>query len=428
MSFLNNRYSFIQATSLLAIFLVPFISLPVLPSIYRPVSLYFLLVPAIAFILNRNMLMIKQDFLLLMFCLFVAVYGGAVAALLGGMDYWLYMKEMIALAIGLVIYFGFRFILYNYGLQWFLLISNASYKFLLLVGIIEVLAVLGVIPYSIKEFMNMAFSGKEHDRIQFTTMEASWGARVFLFSFVIYLYSSYQDKYRFIHISLGIFLLLFTFSISVFGFLALAVIIYFIYRYKIKGLIYIFLLSFVFYLILPLMLDLFSNLGIGGYYLSRISALIDGDFYQLSDMLLYDQSIFIRIGYPILSLYVYSDNLAGIGIGQYNQYFNEYLVDFYGASVLQFPEVFGDVYENEGDARSLLLKILVETSLIGFSIFLFTLYTAFKRRHVDELDNFKVFFIILTISSSITIGSWAYLYFWIGLAILPATKEGMIPK
>ncbi|MEY8213472.1 MAG: hypothetical protein RPR97_03205, partial [Colwellia sp.] len=122
--------------------------------------------------------------------------------------------------------------------------------------------------------------------------------------------------------------------------------------------------------------------------------------------------------------YVYMDNLAGIGVGQYGLYFNDYLVDFYGASVLYFPEVFEDVSQDDGDARSLLFKIIVETSLLGFLIFLFVLHSAFKERHVDELDNFKVFFVFLAISSSVTMGSWAYLYFWIALAMLPAKKEG----
>ena len=421
-----NGSKLLRILSWLGVFLIPFISLPVLPSTYRPVSVFFLLIPALVFFVHKNVVKVRLDYYVLFFLIYIIVHGGLFALFSDGFDYFSYFKEFVVILSGAVVYFGFRFVFEAYGLHWFASVSNLSYKILLLIGVIEVLAVLGVIPFSIKETMNMALSGKAHERIQFTTMEASWGARVLLFAFAIYLFTSKDRReVRLFFVMLGLLLLLFTFSVAVFGFLILAIFIYFIYLFKFKGMLYSFLLVMAAYLLLILSLGLFSELGFGGYYLNRIDALLSGDFYHVSDMLLYDQSIFIRLGYPFLALYIYMDNLMGVGIGQYGRYFNDYLVELYGAGVLQFPEVFDDVYSNEGDARSLLFKIIVDTSLLGFFIFMAVLHIAFKDRNVTSLDKFKVFFMILAMASSITTGSWAYLYFWIAFAMMPANEGGV---
>jgi hypothetical protein len=419
----GSKFGITSWSAWLAVFLIPFISLPVLPSVYRPVSVYFLIIPAFLFLTSRERLWVKQDFFVALFLIYVTVYGfiAGYSNFLFGFE--LYFKDVIVLLVGSIVYFGFRFVLEMYGLKFFFKVSNLSFKLLLFVGLVEILAIIGVLPSGIKEFMNMFFSGKHQDRVQLTTMEASWGGRVFLFSFVIYLYSS-LDKLKIFYVVLALFLFSFIFSVGVVGVLLLAIFVYFVFVYGIKGVVIFLVTTIVFYLLMSVMLDVFSSLGFGGYHLARLHAIVAGDFYQISDMLVYDQSIFIRIGYPLLSVYVYMDNIFGVGLGQYSLYFNDYVVDVYGRSVLTFPEVVGDVVESDGDERSLIFKILVETSFLGLLIFFSVVMYSLRNRIQESYDSFKVFFLILAVTSSFTIGSWAYMYLWIGLAILPAKIEG----
>lgn len=419
----NINFSFSKVAAWFAVFLIPFISLPVLPSVYRPVSVYFLIIPAFLFLTSRERLWLRQDFFVALFLIYVTVYGFIAGYFNFVFSFELYFKDVIVLLVGSIVYFGFRFVLEMYGLKWFFKVSNLSFKLLLFVGMVEILAIIGVLPSGIKEFMNMFFSGKHQDRVQLTTMEASWGGRVFLFSFVIYLWSS-LDRLKIFYVVLALFLFSFIFSAGVVGFLLLAIFVYFVFVYGIKGLVIFLVTTIVFYFLMTFMLDVFSSLGFGGYHLARLHALVAGDFYQISDMLVYDQSIFIRIGYPLLSVYVYMDNIFGIGLGQYSLYFNDYVVDVYGRSVLAFPEVVGDVFESDGDERSLIFKILVESSFLGLLIFFGVVMYSLKNRIQESYDSFKVFFLILAVTSSFTIGSWAYMYLWIGLAILPAKIEG----
>ena len=421
---MNQNALPLKKLSWLAVFFLPFISLPVMPSTYRPVSVYFLLLPALLFFTNYKSKEEIQDRNVVLFFLYVVFYG-LVAAFFSEKFVGLnYISELVAVIIGLLVYLGFRFIFHEYGLNWFFRVTSFSYKFVVVVGLIEVLSSAGLLPYSVKELINLAFSGKSHSRIQLTTMEAAWGARVFLFLFITYLYSNVDHGVKkIIFIVLGLFLFLSTFSMAMMSYLALGVLFYFLIIYKFKGVAYLFFISIISYFSLLFLMSVFEMLGMGGYHLNRLEALLYGDFYQLQDMLYYDQSIFIRMGYPLLAVFVYLDNLGGVGLGQYSAYFGEYLVDVYGVSVLSFPEVFSDVYSSDGDPRSLPAKALVELSIIGLFIYFYLFYSAYIYRN-REYNLYKTLFFCLALASSFTMGTWAYMYVWMALAMMPASGHG----
>lgn len=418
------RLSMVKASAWFAVFFIPFISFPVMPSTYRPVSVYFLLLPSLMFLLNYRTFFNRQDRVLSILILFAIFYGFFVGLVSSDFSFLGYFSELITIAIGVLVYAGFRFIFQTYGMAWFFRVSAISYKFVVVLGCLEILSLLGVLPYSVKELINFTLSGKSHGRIQLTTMEAAWGARVFLFLFIAYIFSLNDSGVtRKIYIVLGLILFLSTFSMAMFSYFSLGMIFYFILKYRFKAVFYLLLLLGLGYFLILGMLGVFDMMGIGGYHLNRVEALIYGDFYQFEDMLHYDQSIFIRLGYPVLAVYIYMDNLMGIGLGQYSLYFNEYLIEYFGASVLSFPEVLGDVYTSDGDPRSLPAKLLSELSVVGLSLYFYLFYVCFSTMNRDY-NTFKILFICVAFASSFTIGTWAYMYVWVALAMMPASREG----
>ena len=414
----------ITISAWLAVFLIPFISLPVMPSVYRPISAYFLILPSVIFMLGYKKFDTFQDRVVALFVFYTLIYGFIAGYFSYDFIFSGYVTELAAVMIGMLAYIGFRYVFSEFGLEWFFRVSSFSYKFVVVIGFLEVLSLVGILPYGLKELINIAFSGKTHGRIQLTTMEAAWGARVLLFLFVVYLYSKFDAGLkRIFFLSCGILLFLSTFSVAMMSYLALGLLFYLLMVYKFKGLIYLIVLSLFAYLSLVGLLMVVETFDLGGYHLNRIEALLYGDFYQLKDMLYYDQSIFIRIGYPVLAVYVYMDNLFGVGLGQYSTYFSDYLMDLFGGSVLAFPEVFGDVYDNDGDPRSLPAKVLSELSIIGLIFYFYIFYVAYSRR-CREYDSFKTLFICLAFASGFTIGTWAYMYVWMALAMMPASSHG----
>lgn len=419
----STKVLFMSRCAALAVFLIPFISLPVLPSVYRPVSLYFLIPLFLIYSLNFKRLLLVSDIRVIILFLFCSLYGLVHAIFGTHASIVLYLSDLTVLCVGVVVYFGFRVVFLNLGIEGFVRYSNYAFKFLVFIGIAEIMSIVGVLPMDLKEGLNLLFSEKSQTRVQLTTMEASWGARVFLFSFLVYVCSA-VDRYKVIYVLAGMMIFLFIFSIGVFAFALLGLAMYCVYQYRLKGVGALIALGCCVIAIIVLSVEIFSYFGFGGYHLSRISALFSGDYYHISDMLTFDQSIFIRVGYPIVAYQVGIDNPFGIGLGQYPLYFSQYLVDTFGSSVLSFPEVLDDVVSGDGDARSLFLKVYSELSFLGLILLFWMLFRSLRERSESSYEKLKVLFFFMSIASMLTIGTWAYLYFWIAIAMMPASDKG----
>ena len=215
----------------LAVFFLPFLSLPVLPSVYRPISILFLCIPALFFVMNtlKNRKFNHIDSLVIGLFFFIIMHSVAFL-FFSEISISHYLKEVMVLCLGLVAYFGFRYSFEQYGYFTFLKFSLLSYRVILTIGLIEVGAIYGLLPYELKHYLNEFISTKSNTRIQLATMEASWAARTLMFFIpvMLYLRSSQILSIHIIEILIGLILFFLIFSIDGYLILALSFFLYLI--------------------------------------------------------------------------------------------------------------------------------------------------------------------------------------------------------
>ena len=356
-----RKFSFIQFLSFMAVITTPLISLPFLPATYKPLSLIFLM--PLCFFYLVSFRLTKIDFFILIFMVFSGVYSVSIVFYSGAFGESFFL-ELVVFVLGGASYFGFKSIFSTIGWRKFFSYYIFSYRFVLVLGVVEVLAVLGLLPMEAKEIVNYTFSEKHHERVQLTTMEPSWAGRLLIFYLpvVIYFYFNKKDLLvRFWEVFLGLFLLFMVFSIDSLMIFFSAILLYLIINKKYISLLVLFVFGLFFVFVIGEV-----AIGSSGYYMERLVAIADGDFYSVGDLIFLDQSVFIRIGYIVVAYSVFLDYPLGVGMGQYSNYFTAALIENFGVSVLSFPEVFLDVQSDDGDPRSLVMKVLVEFGLIFF--------------------------------------------------------------
>nr|WP_322524403.1 O-antigen ligase family protein [Vibrio parahaemolyticus] len=111
----------------------------------------------------------------------------------------------------------------------------------------------------------------------------------------------------------------------------------------------------------------------GGYTFNRISKLIGifdnksiSDFYY--GIISIDNSLLVRIGYPIIALNMIVDHPLGLGVNgfAYNLSDYQYLVDTPSLYLSEFPL---HVLNNNADTRNFFLSIGVEFGVLGLMLF-----------------------------------------------------------
>jgi hypothetical protein len=408
---------------LIGFILIPFMSLPVMPSNYRPISIYFFLPIGILLLIKyiKKLLIPKDIFILLIFSIFCTFQSIILVE-----NVVLSFRDLIPLFTGFISYIAMKFYIQQHGIDY--LFSKYLYLFYIIaiIGIIEILSIYGVLPYTFKQIIGEIFSTKISSRIQLITMEGSWAAKVIIFTVPIYLYHYINNGH--FPVSFFVLMIIFLFIFSLEGILIIlsAVLIYVIYRfipiaakillfkYKIKYYIYIATIIIISFFVIQFVLSTQS-----GYAISRIYKFIDANSFMA--ILGLDASTFIRVIYPYIGFLIFLDNPMGVGLGGYAESFNFY-INTIPIDYLKFNEVVGDIATVSADPKNLYSKILSETGIVGSLIFLYfiLLQIRFLRSNIKKFPHYKMFFIsnfLLGLTCVIQFGSFAYLPFWFAFAV-----------
>ncbi len=403
---------------LCGILLIPFMSLPVMPSDYRPVSVFLLVPISILIYLRRliNLGLTKDVLVLSLFFLFAMVQSLILQ------PFTVSLRAIMPLFFGFFSYVGMSYYFqknrvintFNHLIKIFILIA--------IIGIIEALAMREIIPFYLKEFIGEVFSGKVSSRIQLVSMEGSWAAKIIIFSIPIYIFL-YCLKERF-HISFYILIILFLliFSLEGFAILGLAFLFRFFpvlikvitFRYKFKY--YLFTLLSILTISI-IMQNVLSNQS--GYQIQRLYKFADANSFLT--ILSLDDSTFIRAVYPYIGFLIFWENPFGVGLGGYAECFNYYIKTI-PVQHSHFSEVVGDIITISADPKNLYSKIASETGIVGIGFFISFLILQLKylRYNIVTLPKYKLFFLtnfLLGLTCVIQFGSFAYLPFWFAFAI-----------
>jgi hypothetical protein len=415
--------------------LLPFMSLPVLPSDYRPVSvLAFAVTGLLALGTRLRRRKIPADEALLL--AFLALSALQAAVLVGVLhhEYLRALRHVAVLALGILSYVSLKAFFRIYGPAYSLRLMSYVYFFILALGAVEVLCILRVLPWDLKVFLGTVLGGRTVGRVQLVTSEASWGAKVLLFGVPILAYQAWRYRSRgyLLAVIVSLALLVFTFSLD--GLLAavVAVIVFALFQYKtllarpkiwlacglvLAGLGTAFLLADR---VLPKR---------GEYYRARFRILKTGNCEQIRQLPRKDASVFIRLYYPWIGVRMFLAKPYGVGLGGYGLYFKGFL-DSLGVNYSRFPEVMGDVRTRSGDPKSLYAKILAENGL--FSGWVFVLYIILHgyylknaaAKEIIPYRNLVLALLAVNLGILFQFGSYAYLPMWFAFALNAQLHEG----
>ena len=397
---------------------IPFMSLPVMPSDYRPISVFFFF-PVSIFIYYKYLsrLEMKKDILVLsFFVLFSILHSIFLQPLTTS------LRAIVPLVLGFFSYVGMNYYFQRNKVSKIFNKLITLFVFIAILGVIEILSMKNIIPYSIKQFIGEVFSGKVSGRMQLITMEGSWAAKVIIFSIPIYVYHYCQNGYFYMSFYILLILFVLIFSLEGFAILGVALLFRFFpvlfkliaFKYKLKHYLYVSLILVISFFLMQFILRSQS-----GYHISRLYTFLDSKSFL--EVLSLDASTFIRVVYPTIGFLIFWDNPFGVGLGGYAESFNSYIKTI-PVNYSHFNEVIGDIKTISADPKNLYSKIASETGIIGIVFFLSFLLLQLKylRCNIIYLPRYKLFFLtnfLLGITCVIQFGSFGYLPFWFAFAV-----------
>ena len=419
-----------------ALILLPFDSLPgIFPTTYRPISLIFLL-PIVFSILLRACFKLKLDrylfYLFATFLLFTITSFTLTQyfsfALNGFWDY------IITFALGITAFAAFR-----HSFQMVRQKSESNdhftediFKYLtygyiamIVIGCIEFLSLYTpLLPTDIKNVMNSLLAGKVSSRLQLTTGEPAWAARQALFGLPVLAFI--KGKYNFWTIALFILAVL-TFSLEGMLVFLLSTIIYLLYRFwDSKLLLFKKFAKTTISLTVLLAIIFFAAKNVflkdDSYYYSRFKKLstVKLSKIRLSNLVYLDESVFIRLAYPIAAWHIFFDYpIVGIGGGNFRYRFADYLkTEFPLVKKLNFHKVEQQIKGKKDQPKNFYSRLMSEFGLVGIILFALFLKKIIRRLRTAEFletrsRNYLFFWLIICLVSLLQFDSFAYINFWL---------------
>lgn len=414
--------------------LLPFMSLPVLPADYRPLSvLPFALAGGVlagSRIVRRDWP--REERVLWLFFVVAAVQTLVLVGVLQGQYRW-GGRHVAVLGLGILSYVSLKEFFRIYGVDRALRIMAGVFVVILALGVVELLCILHVLPWGVKAALNIVLGGRSTPRLQLVTSEASWAAKVLLFGLPILGFCAWRYRSKVGLPALVVALVLLAFTLSLEGLVAggVAVVLFAVFQYRTLfsrpklwlacGLVLAALVAFF-----ALSSRFFPRKS--GYELARIRFLITGDLDCIRRLPRTDASVFIRLYYPTIGLRMFAAMPYGVGLGGYSLHFREFL-DRLGIDYSRFGEVKKDVRTQTGDPRSLYAKILAENGLVSGWIFLWFIaihISYLKKRPAESMIAYRnlVFALIAVVAGTLLqFGSYAYLPMWFALALNATLSE-----
>jgi hypothetical protein len=371
-----KKFSFICLSGLcfFGILTIPFLSVPIFPSAYRPVSFIFLAPLGLLYII---ILLKKKELTdnraLYWYCLFCA-YIFIHSLFLSGLQQGRWSEfgfDFLLVFLGMCTLMGAFLASIELSERRFLQVINITFVMVIIIGVIEILSLFGPLSSSIRDVMMNIINGKTSSRLQLSTSEASWAGKVVLMMIPVF-WVQRKNIFFYLCFLLSCLFLVLTFSLDVYFTTVMAVLFLLILRKKWNALIFSFVVligvTSLFIYVLPFLADNIS--GQTSYYLSRISKLENIQFIDIWTLLTIDGSVFVRIVYPIVSMEVFLDNFwFGVGLGGYPFEFNQYIQSYLDYGV-NHSETISKIVNLSATAKFFPGRVLAEIGIIGFVVFL----------------------------------------------------------
>lgn len=429
----------IKKLMLLTLILLPFEAIPhIMPSIYRPISVYPLSIMGVVYLIknikNNKINRIDLDFIV--FGIY-AIVSGIMLSYLKFNSLSAFMDFLLTFILGLFSFFGA-----NYGFEKFRQAENSNeeyiytvlsflskvYTFVLIIGVIELLCELGILPHAIIRGIYTFSGGRQYNRVCLLSAEASWASIHIILMFVIFYFKLTIDKKNIYIINIAFVGIIFIYNMSGQGILIACtmvfvylIIAFFVLHNKkiIKfGLIFTIVIILGYFLIQTVLPYMSSS-----YYVNRLR-----DFTNINNMIHNDGSSFVRLVYPKIAVLIFFNNiLFGIGAGNFCNMLGVYINKYYSWALIKYQEVYQHVLFNIEQTGCLYTRLLSETGIVGTILFMKPVINILKKvKYVCDSYYINIILLVLTltISSVIQMDSFVYEIFWVMLAFVNnLTKE-----
>lgn len=430
----NNNH--IPILSLAGVLMMPLMSIPIMPTDYRPIGALLLLIPATLYVIDYTFdrRIGKDEFTLIAFLL-ISLLQSAIFTGMYGLGWTAVARGIIPIALGVGCYISMKK-LFEWDLEKTILYLTKTFSLVCIIGILEALAIIQIIPWGIKEAIGIGFSGLVNTRLQLTTQEASWASRILIFSIPLFLYLyklSRQKKYIILAIANSILFLL-SFSLDGIVIVLVSSLIYSLTSKQIqlesikRITLHASILIAVFYSSF-LVLSIFQE---DSYFLGRITSALDNFAIDPEFIAYLDGSTFIRVFYPIIATQTFIEHPFGVGSGNFPIYFNHLIDQNYPFAFNIIEEVAANYNELSGSPKNLYTRILAEHGLFsGIFIILFIFWQlkiAIKqhRKTTTPLSTLNLQLIIISLASVIQFASFAYMFMWFSFSLNATLHKKMI--
>jgi len=411
----------------LGLLLLPYDALPVMPTHYRPISVYFFSFAFVLFFFLEKKMQIVFDNISKWLIYFFAysIPAGIATSLYYGNPLANVTDHFAGFLMGLFTYLSLTFFFLHYEsvektIDQVTDILSYAYTIPIIACVLEMLAIYTPFPISIKQVLNSFFGGWQSGRICGSSSETSWMALHLLTITPVLYYRGFciRERNRKILFVCATTTFLACASLSGFLILAIACIIFYLYQSAIKKNLAAAVLKLVF-----LVASLWgaSNLLVyaasqmeSSYFTVRIQNFSTA--LSLDEMLFLDGSVFVRVGFPLIALQIFFDHpFFGTGAGSFAFMFRDYLLtNFHEA--LNYEEVLLYLKTGTMANTTIYAKVFSEFGLIGAFLFLRFYFSSIINASIPQNSVF-LFWGALFLALPFQQGSYAYLPMWVGLAL-----------
>ena len=415
-----STHSLADKLVIMAILALPYDAIPhILPFVYRPLSLYFIVAAfAIYLLQNHGRFSLPKPVIQILFFSVVSVSVGSVVLLYHTGSFVGLKYYVPGLAMGMLSVIVFSQFLSRHKDPDFpkTVLKYVGYAYIpaMFLGTLETLSCYHILPHVVKSVINAIFGGWQEFRPCLTNSEASYASQHMVFAIFVYayLYKVFHLKKWMYCTIVAAMLLLFTVSTKGYLLIILSVAFYGVFSSIAKGnfqkmvlksiavLLVLTLICFAMYQVL--LLDP------GTYFAKRVL-----EFKSISETIESDSSAFVRLGLPMIALKMFLHNpLLGLGAGGCHVFTLEYIQRF-----MPFAMNLNDVLymRKTGNAMSsaIIFQVLANFGVYGFVLFIRPLVVIWKRNKkiVASIRSFALlfsFFIVQVVQS----GNWAYMHMW----------------
>lgn len=416
----------------LAIILFPYDAIHYLvPSQYAPVSIYPFFILLFCMILNRSchISLSKSGKVLIVLFLYTILLS-IFTNLAYVKSISIYVEFILTFMIGAMVFFSADMYLYrkfaddrNKMFVYLVQLLGKAYYLPLIVGVIEYLALLGLLPSDTIKVIHTIFGGWQSGRMCMTTFEASWASMHMLIAMVSYfsllkLNLGRKSVNRLcLIVSVALFIILASAQgIATLAFAGLLYLFLSAYRDKrllkfFRRLVAVIVVTSVIFIAFYNILKLMPNT----YMANRILG-----FTTLKNAFANDSSVFVRVGFLLIHLLIFKDHiLFGIGGGDFKNVVVDYIKEYFPYAI-GTSEVNYIVLNGSPTIVSIYFGAFSEFGIFGAIIFYYLIFHCIKnlRLQGDEQYNtdFVCLFVAVLLALPIQFGSWSFVPFWFCLA------------